>query len=159
MAHDPAMQHSTRISLTGPAAGMFDAWFSLFERYSREAGMTADRRAAGTLWRWLLDGTYRIAGLLALDQQKNVVGFVHYRPFPHTLTGTEACSIDDLYVSESHRADGLLEELINSVCVVARKRGWTEVRWTDRDTDAAATGIYNGVAQRLPLATYRIPLT
>ena len=57
----------TNTSLVGPHAGMFDAWFALYERYAAERGARPDRRIGGMLWRWLLDGTYRVAGVIEAE--------------------------------------------------------------------------------------------
>jgi GNAT superfamily N-acetyltransferase len=147
----------TNISLVGPHAGMFDAWFALYERYAVARGTSADRRIGGILWRWLLDGTYRVAGIIAVDNRKEVVGFAHYRPYPNTLNGTEACWLDDIYVAEAQRASDLTERLIEAVCSTARKRGWSEVTWISAD-DVNLRAVYERVATRTELATYRITL-
>lgn len=147
----------TNISLVGPHAGMFDAWYALYERYASEAGAQPNRRSGGALWRWLLDGTYRVAGVMAVDARKEVVGFAHYRPYPNTLDGTEACWLDDIYVAESQRDSGLTERLIEHVCGTARKRGWSELSWISAN-DPGARSIYDRIATRAQVATYRISL-
>jgi len=147
----------TNISLVGPHAGMFDAWFTLYERYATELGARSDRRIGGILWRWLLDGTYRVAGVIAVDSRKEIVGFAHYRPYPNTLNGTEACWLDDIYVAESHRDSDLIERLVEHVCSTARKRGWSEVTWISAN-DPGLRGVYDRLATRTEFATYRIPL-
>src|SRR5664279_4661585 len=147
----------TNTSLVGPHAGMFDAWFALYERYAAGRGARPDRRIGGMLWRWLLDGTYRVAGVIAVDSRKEIVGFAHYRPYPNTLNGTEACWLDDIYVAESLRDSDLMERLVEQVCNTARKRGWSEVNWVSAD-EPALRGVYDRIATRTELATYRIAL-
>jgi GNAT superfamily N-acetyltransferase len=147
----------TSISLVGPHAGMFDSWFALYEQYAAERGARPDRRVGGTLWRWLLDGTYRVAGIIAVDGRKDIVGFAHYRPYPNTLNGTEACWLDDIYVAESHRESDLTERLVDHVCNTARKRGWSEVTWISAN-DPDQRWIYDRIATRMEFAAYRISL-
>jgi len=147
----------TNISLVGPHAGMFDAWFALYEPYASERGARPDRRIGGILWRWLLDGTYRVAGVIAVDNRKEIVGFAHYRPYPNTLYGTEACWLDDIYVAPTHRDSDLTERLVEHVCNTARKRGWSEVTWVSA-SDPELRGIYDRIATRTEVATYRIQL-
>lgn len=149
-------QSVSNVSLIAPTAGMFDSWYDCYERYARDCGGAPDRRQAGILWRWLLDGTYRVAGVLAIDPQKRVCGFAHYRPFPNTLDGTESCALDDLYVIDAYRGSGIEERLIDSVCSVARKRGWSEVRWMANASNESARAIYERLAAPLDLLTYRI---
>ena len=137
---------------------MFDAWFALFERYAAEVGAQPNRRSGGTLWRWLLDGTYRVAGVMAVDSRKEVLGFAHFRPYPNTLDGTEACWIDDIFVVEEQRDSGLTERLIEFVCSTARKRGWSQVTWLGT-SDPATRTVYDRIATQTDVATYRIALT
>jgi hypothetical protein len=147
----------TETSLVGPHAGMFDAWFALYEQYAFERGVRPDRRIGGTLWRWLLDGTYRVAGVIAVDSRKEIVGFAHFRPYPDTLNGTEACRLDDLYVALSHRDSDLTERLVEYVCNTSRKRGWSEVNWVSVD-EPSLNERYDRIATRTELTTYRISL-
>ncbi len=151
------LETSTNVSLIGPHAGMFDAWFALYEQYASDRGARPDRRTGGVLWRWLLDGTYRVAGVIAVDGRKEVVGFAHYRPYPNTLNGTEGCWLDDIYVAPVYRDTELLGRLIESVCGTARKRGWSEVTWMGTN-DLGFGETYDRIATRSDLATYRIPL-
>jgi GNAT superfamily N-acetyltransferase len=146
----------TNISIVGPHAGMFDAWFSLYEEYAASRGVRAERRVGGILWRWLLDGTYRVAGIIAVDSRKEIVGFAHYRPYPNTLNGTEACWLDDLYVAAAYRDSDLTERLVDHICNTARKRGWSEVNWISADDGLRPT--YDRIATRTEHATYRKPL-
>jgi GNAT superfamily N-acetyltransferase len=150
---------STDISLVGPHAGMFDTWFALYEKYAADRGVEPGRRVAGVLWRWLLDGTYRVAGVIAVDRRKEILGFAHYRPYPNTLDGTEACWIDDLFVAPAQRDSDLTERLLDHVCRTARKRGWSEVTWAAAN-DPSVSAAYDridGVA-RSDSTTYRIRL-
>ncbi len=148
----------TNISLVGPHAGMFDAWFALYERYASDSGARPDRRVGGILWRWLLDGTYRVAGIIAVDKSKEIVGFAHYRPYPNTLDGSEACWIDDIYVAQAHRDTDLAERLLEQVCNISRKRGWSEVTWISGD-DPVLRETSERLATRTEVTTYRLRLT
>ena len=144
-------------SIVAPRAGMFDAWYVPFSRYARLAGTSGDEMQARTLWRWVLDGSYRVAAWLACDESKHVVGFAHYRPFPDVLRGRESCAIDALYVEDAYRGSGLERRLLTAVCEIAGHRGWSEVRWT---TAAELMGALadDPMLQRTELGTYRIPI-
>jgi GNAT superfamily N-acetyltransferase len=144
-------------ALVAPRAGMFDAWYALFASFAHQVGADVDDRIARTIWRWLLDGSYRIAAVFALDESKRLVGIAHYRPFPDLLTGTELCALDVLAVDEAYRRSGLERRLIGAVCEVASQRGWGEVRATIQDESAPLAGL-EGIAARTRLVTYRIPI-
>jgi GNAT superfamily N-acetyltransferase len=144
-------------TIVAPRAGMFDAWYVPFARYARAMGTRGDEAQARTLWRWVLDGSYRVAAWLACDDAKHVVGFTHYRPFPDILGGRESCAIDALYVDEPYRGSGLEQRLLHAVCEIAEHRGWNEVRWTATD-DQVGVLAGDSPLQRSPLVTYRVPL-
>ncbi len=144
-------------TIVAPRAGMFDAWFVPFARYARLAGRAGDEAHARALWRWILDGSYRVAAWLACDEAKQVVGFAHYRPYPDVLAGRESCALDALYVEDAYRASGLERRLLTAVCEIAAHRGWNEVRWTATDAQIGALGTGEPL-QRTSLVTYRIPM-
>lgn len=147
----------TTFRFASPEAGGFDAWFFLYREYARAVGDTVDESIARTVWRWLLDGTHRVGGVLAWDGRR-LAGFAHYRPFPRTLHGNEACYLDDLYVDAPWRGSGLGAQLIERVGAIARLRGWTEVRWVTTPDNAPARALYERIAVADDLVTYRIRL-
>ena len=151
------MELTHHYSLTTPAPGMFDKWFALYARYAEEIGLPVNHRTGEAVWRWLLDGTHRVNGIIAHADRTEVAGFAHYRPFPRTLDGNEACFLDDLYVTEPHRGTGLARMMIERVAAIARQRGWTEVRWVTEEHNARARALYEKLAEKSDLVTYRMP--
>jgi len=154
--HDSMERTSSKITLVAPSAGMFDKWFTLYARYATDLGTPVDRRTAETVWRWLLDGTHRVAGVFAFGDRNELAGLAHYRPFPRTLNGNEACFLDDLYVAESYRRRGVARQLVERVNAIARQRGWTEIRWVTQPENEAARALYEAIAERSDLITYRM---
>jgi ribosomal protein S18 acetylase RimI-like enzyme len=133
-----------------------DAWRANYLRYAEALGETADDAIAATVWSWLLARTHGVEGVLALDDDDELVGFVHFRPFPRTLDGNEACFLDDLWVAESHRGKGLAEALIDRVRAIACDRGWSHVRWVTDAKNTRARALYDRIAHDAGLVTYRI---
>jgi GNAT superfamily N-acetyltransferase len=131
-----------------------DAWRAHYLRYAEALGETADDAIAATVWAWLLARTHGVEGILAIDDDE-LVGFVHFRPFPRTLDGNEACFLDDIWVTESHRGTGLAGALIDRVRALARERGWTHVRWVTDAKNARARALYERIAENADLLTYR----
>ena len=134
----------------------YDAWRAHYLRYAAALGEPADDTIAATVWSWLLARTHGVEGILAVDDDGELAGFAHFRPFPRTLDGNEACFLDDLWVTESHRGTGLAEALIDRVCAIARERGWTHVRWVATAKNARARALYDRIAEDANLVTYRV---
>ena len=133
----------------------FEAWRAHYLRYAAALGEHADDAIAATVWSWLLARTHGVEGILAVAGDE-LAGFVHFRPFPRTLDGNEACFIDDIWVTEAHRGTGLAQALIDRVRTTARERGWTHVRWVTEANNARARALYDRVAEDANLVTYRI---
>jgi ribosomal protein S18 acetylase RimI-like enzyme len=133
------------------------AWRAHYKRYAASLGEPVDDAIATTVWSWLLARTHGVEGVLATDGEQ-LAGFAHFRPFPRTLDGNEACFLDDVWVAESHRDTGLGRALIDHVCTIARERGWTEVRWVTTRDNIRAQRLYDRMATNWGLLTYRIRL-
>ena len=133
----------------------FDAWRAHYLRYAAALGEHADDAIAATVWSWLLARTHGVEGVLAIGAGDQLAGFVHFRPFPRTLDGNEACFIDDIWVDEAHRGTGLAQTLVERVRAVARERGWTHVRWVTDARNTRARALYDRIAEDANLVTYR----
>lgn len=140
-----------------PLAQHYMEWRPLYGAYGSSVGDPVDDATALTVWAWLLEGTHGLRGVLALSDGA-VVGFAHFRPFPRTLHGNEACYLDDLYVDPKHRGRGIAAELVRCVGDVAAAQGWTEVRWVTTPQNERARRIYERIAVRSELLTYRLVL-
>jgi ribosomal protein S18 acetylase RimI-like enzyme len=144
------------IRLEPPSPRWNTAWRAAYLAYAETLGSPIDDAIATTMWSWLLAGTHGVEGLLAIEDDR-LVGFAHFRAFPRTLNGNEAGYLDDLWVSDSHRGNGLGETLIERVCAIGRERRWSEVRWvTERGNRAQR--LYERIATNWGLQTYRIVL-
>lgn len=133
------------------------AWRAAYTRYAQAVGSPVDDAVATTVWAWLLARTHGVEGVAAVEAER-LVGFSHFRPFPRTLDGNEACYLDDLWVEESHRGSGLARALIERVAAIARERGWSELRWVAERDNVRAQRLYDRLATDWGLRTYRIPL-
>jgi ribosomal protein S18 acetylase RimI-like enzyme len=138
---------------------LYAAWRTLYRAYGESVGDVVNEPIAAAVWSWLMHGTHHLAGILAVEDDEAVVGFTHYRPFPRTLHANEACFLDDLYVAPSHRGRGIALELVRRVCEVAKAKGWTEVRWVTSADNIGAQRLYERIAARSDLLTYRLLLS
>lgn len=139
--------------LRAPQPHDFEAWIEHYRNYASAVGDTIDAEIAGRVWSWLLDPNHPLEARLALEAQR-VAGFMHFRPFPRTLHGNEACFLDDLWVAETDRGSGLAEQLLAELRVIAAQRGWTHVRWVTARDNSRAQRVYNRVAHDMQLLTY-----
>lgn len=146
------------LAIRAPQARDKSDWLPLYLEYAVavESFHTGEREA-DVLWEWLMHGTHGVGAFFALlDSQ--LIGFVHYRPFPRTLDGNEACFLDDLFVAGGFRGMKVAERLIDAVAEESARNGWTEVRWVTTPENRRARNLYDRVAAESDLLTYRLRL-
>lgn len=93
-------------------------------------------------WQRLLhgDAVYGCGAHLA----GNLVGIAHY--MFHTSTwSTDACYLQDLFVDEAVRGQGVARTLIEQVAQAARARGATRFYWLTHQNNTTARTLYDKV--------------
>lgn len=105
-------------------------------------------------WRRLLRDS-SLHGLIAENEDKHVVGFVHYHVHPSTWSPTGYCYLEDLFVDPSFRSRGAGRALIEAVYRAAEQSDATRVYWHTEITNARAQLLYNQLAELSPFLQYR----
>ncbi|WP_071796327.1 GNAT family N-acetyltransferase [Natronohydrobacter thiooxidans] len=104
----------------------------------------------------LSDAPYSPSGLLArLDGRP--VGLVHYLFHAHCWKPAGVCYLQDLYVSEQARAQGVGRALIKAVYAAADARGVPDVYWMTQDFNATARKLYDQIGRETPFIKYVRP--
>jgi GNAT superfamily N-acetyltransferase len=115
-----------------------DLWIAYLAFYETEP----PPEGAEILWDRILDPSSSIECHVA-EQDGRLVGLVHFLSREDTWDSRLMCYLEDLYVDESHRSDGIGRKLINSVVEMAEQRGWAGVYWTTAEDNHAARGLYD----------------
>lgn len=135
------------------------AWASLYRAYGASAGDDLDESHLDRVWSWLTGTEARTECLLLhLDGEAQPVGLAHYRPFERPLHGSVGCYLDDLFVDERLRGRGGARALLEHLSTLAATNGWTTVRWTTGEGNAAQT-LYDTLATRSPVITFNMDPT
>lgn len=142
-------------TLRAPCGDEFEAWYDLYHAFSVSVEEEITHDIAQRVWAWINDPTHPTKAIVA-EIDGNLVGFTHYRSFPRTLHGNEACYLDDLYVLPQYRGSGLATALVESVSAIAKERGWSHVRWVMEEKNERARAFYAKIATPLPLVTYKL---
>lgn len=95
-------------------------------------------------WRALMDGQ-GLYGLAARLDGK-VVGIAHYL-FHAMFWQVDACYLQDLFVDEAARGQGVARALIERVARVASERKASRLYWTTQEDNAQARTLYDKVAR------------
>lgn len=172
-AEDPATDHDAvattdadnsggstmAITIRPVEQGDFFAWYGLFAGYADfyKQPLTDDR--AMRAWAWLFSDDFATRGIVAVDSESGeVIGLAHVREFERPLAGETGLYIDDLFVNDSRRGEGVGRALIEAVTEQARQGGHKVVRWITAEDNTTARALYDQMATKTPFVTYDRPV-
>jgi GNAT superfamily N-acetyltransferase len=95
-------------------------------------------------WRRLRQAQRLIGSGAYLDGK--LVGIAHYLYHAHVWSGT-VCYLQDLYVDESVRRQGIARALISHLVDTARRRGAFRLYWSTRIDNTPARALYDRLAK------------
>ena len=81
-------------------------------------------------------------------------GLAHLREWIRPLRGARSGYLDDLFVDQAVRGEGVVDALFAEIDMLAVARGWDVVRWTTADDNYRARSVYDNVAVRTSWITY-----
>ncbi|WP_127793505.1 GNAT family N-acetyltransferase [Agromyces sp. LHK192] len=134
----------------------FFGWLPLFAAYCTFYEKELDDAKALIVWNWLRDEANPLHAVLAVDAEGAPIGLAHYRAVPDTLSGTTGCYLDDLYVAEEHRRDGVARALIEHVHDRSGELGGGSVSWITAEGNESARALYDSLARRTDWVTYEM---
>jgi GNAT superfamily N-acetyltransferase len=129
------------------------AWKQLYRGYADFYGVEQDDAMSELVFGWLLDPSRSLRALVA-EKDGGLVGLAHYRPFERPLSATVGCYLDDLFVAPQARGSGVADALLAELRRIARREGWSVVRWITADDNHRARSKYDQVATRTMWVTY-----
>jgi len=129
-------------SIRPPSQGDFAGWQSLWKSYLVFYGTGLPEEQTTGLWQRILDPDHPISCGLA-ERGGQLVGLVHFVPHPDTWGDRPTCYLQDLYVDERFRGEGVGADLIESVAERARDEGWSAVYWLTAEDNHRARALYD----------------
>ena len=131
------------------------AWQPLAEGYKRFYGTAVTPAEYDECWRRLQanDGVHGLGGFV----NGRLVGIAHYL-FHTSAWARENCYLQDLFVDEAARGQGVAAALIEAVAQAARERQAARFYWLTQDHNTRARALYDRVAQHRGFIRYDHPL-
>lgn len=126
-------------------------WQPLAEGYKRFYNTPTTPAEYDECWRRLLaeDGVHGLAGFV----DGRLVGIAHYL-FHTSAWARDNCYLQDLFVAEEARGQGVAAALIERVAQAAKARGAARYYWLTQDTNTRARALYDRVAQHKGFIRY-----
>ncbi|WP_025651066.1 MULTISPECIES: GNAT family N-acetyltransferase [unclassified Psychrobacter] len=145
---------NTSIKIIPLSKADYDAWLKLWQGYLIFYETRLPPSTTEKTWRNLLDSNMPIYGFGAWVDE-TLVGITHVVLHPNTWNTTECCYLEDLYVSESARGQGIGRALIEQVYDFADKQHCNRVYWTTQEGNTTARKLYDAIATQTDMVQYR----
>lgn len=94
-------------------------------------------------------------GLFVARDGDRLVGFAAYLFHRSTWAREGYCYLEDLYVDEAARGQGVARALIEAVANAAKAKGATRLYWVTHDHNSRARSLYDKVADFPGLVNYQ----
>lgn len=134
----------------------FFPWLDLFAGYCNFYEVDITDEKALRVWSWISDKNHELSGAAALDDDRNLVGFVHYREVPHTLTAGRGLFLDDIYVKPEARNTGVGHALMEFAQEYAREHQLGSIELVTKPDNKEAQKLYEDLGARTEWLTYEI---
>lgn len=143
-----------RWRVRAPQDGDFERWRALYQSYADFYGSRQSDTDAATVWAWIHDPQHEVAALVVEDEQGQVVGLAHYRPFARPLAASVGCFLDDLFIDPNARGGGAADALLGELRRLAKAHNWSVIRWITADDNYRGRAVYDRHATRTTWVTY-----
>lgn len=130
------------------------AWDGLWAGYLDFYRTTLDPAVTEAAWQRLVAPQGDLRGLVA-ESRGQLVGFAHYLLHPSTWALQNYCYLEDLYVGEAARGQGLGRALITAVEMAAREAGASRLYWITHQDNSRARALYDEMAEHAGFIQYR----
>ncbi|MBV8618671.1 MAG: GNAT family N-acetyltransferase [Curvibacter sp.] len=143
------MSAQLEVGPLGP--GDWTRWLPLARAYKSFYLSDLSDAAAQQAWQRLMagDGVFG----LGVRQQGRLQGICHYL-FHGSLWMPTVCYLQDLYVDEACRGQGLAAQLIEAVAVQAREAGASRLYWQTQATNLRARRLYERLGEHRGFIRY-----
>lgn len=148
------MTDKALIKITPLTSTNYDAWLTLWQNYLNFYETSLPLDVVDATWQNIVDGKAVIYGFGAW-QNDVLVGFTHVVLHPNTWNTTHCCYLEDLYVSESLRGQGVGRQLIEHVYKFADQQDCNRVYWHTQADNTQARILYDKIATLTDMVQYR----
>tara|TARA_R110000868_G_scaffold122877_2_gene325785 strand:- start:18554 stop:19000 length:447 start_codon:yes stop_codon:yes gene_type:complete len=99
-----------------------------------------------------------LIGLIAEDAQGRVQGFAHALLHKGTWSPKPICYLEDLFVRDTARGQGVGRALIEALIARGRADGWLRLYWQTASDNHTAQALYDRLATRTDWLRYELDL-
>jgi GNAT superfamily N-acetyltransferase len=133
------------------------AFLSLWDAYLRFYDVSLAPPVIHATWTRLMDPHSPMTARIALVGDAPM-GFAIHMHHPSTWVAGDDCYLEDLFVSDTARRQGLGRALIDDLMVIARAKGWHRLYWHTDERNIRARALYDSYVPSDGHIRYRLNL-
>ena len=133
----------------------FNEWLQLWKGYQVFYKAAISDEITKTTFDRFQDAQEPVYCLVIENEEKQLIGLVHYIFHRSTWTIENYCYLQDLFVDPKHRASGLGRKLIEAVYAEAEKNHCSRVYWLTQENNEQARMLYDRIADQTGFIQYR----
>lgn len=133
-------------------------WQTLWQGYLEFYQTHLPQATTDNTWQKIIDENSSVYGFGAWqndDQNEKLVGFVHVVLHPNTWNTNDCCYLEDLFVNDKARRQGVGKALIEYVYDFAKTKHCNRVYWVTNSDNITAQRLYEKVANKMDFIQYR----
>lgn len=131
------------------------AWRNLWSRYLAFYATDLPEPVTAATWARCLDPQHPMALRLAV-QNDTPVAFALHLPHASSWSPADDCYLEDLFVDETLRGQGVGRALIEDLMALCRKNGWARLYWMADRTNSRARALYDSFTPTDDHLRYRL---
>lgn len=133
------------------------AWRGLWAQYLTFYKVDLDPAVTARTWARLMDEASPLVGRFAFDTNQ-MLGFALHHHHCSTWVEGEDCYLEDLFVTDAARGQGVGRALIDDLKELATARGFHRLYWHTDEGNARARALYDSYAPYDGHVRYRLKL-
>ena len=107
-------------------------------------------------WRRISNPKENVFGLGVFDAQDKLLGFLHYILHPTTGFINYACYMQDLYIDESYRRQGLAKRLVWELNDLGKQKKWARIYWFAENDNKATQNLYKNLGIKMDFSLHML---
>ena len=154
MTENKSTQNSHALQIALLTQTDYESWLNLWQKYLTFYETTLPLETSQATWQKLLTINVPVYGFGAFKDGV-LIAITHVVLHPNTWNDTECCYLEDLYVDEAARGQGIARTLIEHVYDFATLQGCNRVYWTTQEANQTARLLYDNIATQTDMVQYR----
>jgi GNAT superfamily N-acetyltransferase len=132
-------------------------WCGLWDAYLRYYKVDLAPEITSRTWQRVMDLELPLQGRFAFEGDR-MLGFALHLHHASTWVLGDDCYLEDLFVDEAARGQGVGRALIDDLIAIARKNGWHRLYWHTEETNTRARALYDSYVHSDGHIRYRLRL-